>query len=126
MQAEVSVNTACFLVTDNANLFLQQLVQHWSQHQSVLRGQRCYSVVGSTFSKFVYLRICLQTVHLVPRTPSCALGHNSLWFASNCEFVSQLGLCTTISSTSISRSPHTKFERWATAEWLVAGASSAA
>jgi hypothetical protein len=91
VQAGVPVRSACLLMTDNANLLLQQLVQHWSQHQSVLRAQCCYSVIGDTFSKFVYLRTCLQTVHLVPRTPSYVLGHDSLWFASKCASISRFG-----------------------------------
>ena len=31
------VESAFSLLTDNAKLFLQQLVQHWPQHNSVLR-----------------------------------------------------------------------------------------
>jgi hypothetical protein len=92
VQAGVPVRSACLLMTDNANLFLQQLVQHWSQHQSVLRAQRSHSVIGDTFSKLVYMRTCLQTVHLVPRRPSYVLGHDSLWFASKCVSMHILGL----------------------------------
>ena len=75
------VESAFSLLTNNAKLFLQQLVQHWPQHNSVLRR--------STLLEDVLV----VPAHLSTRAHACRLlqfdgakllcvpDHRSLWFA---------------------------------------------